>query len=89
MTTNGTTGTYIALYERRVKLVAAPRETQIIMQSPTSRASWSSTESQWSGTPSSTGVSQVPQVPSRHEDITRSPHLRSRSGSTSPAGRST
>jgi hypothetical protein len=44
--------------------VQAREATQIIMQSPASLASSSSTESRWSGIPSRTGVSQVPQVPS-------------------------
>ena len=43
------------------------------MQSLASLAPASSTESRWSGMPSSTGVSQVPQVPSRQEDSTPTP----------------
>jgi hypothetical protein len=49
------------------------RETQIIMQSPASLASSSSTESRWSGIPSRTGVSQVPQVPSPQDERTPMP----------------
>src|SRR5260370_499209 len=49
------------------------RETQIIMQLPASRSSWSRTESRWSGIPSSTDVSHVPQVPSAQEDSTPTP----------------
>ena len=49
------------------------RETQIIMQSFAAFSSSSSTESRWSGTPSSTPVSQVPQVPSAHDESTPTP----------------
>ena len=49
------------------------RETQIIMQSLAWRSSSVSTESRWSGTPLSTAVSQVPQVPSAQDDRTPTP----------------
>src|SRR4029077_886367 len=49
------------------------RETQIIMQSLAWRSSSVSTESRWSGTPLSTAVSQVPQVPSAQDDSTPIP----------------
>ena len=49
------------------------RETQIIMQSFACRSSSPRTESRWSGTPPRTAVSQVPQVPSAHEDRTPTP----------------
>jgi hypothetical protein len=49
------------------------RETQIIMQSPARRSTSFNTESRWSGSPSSTWVSQVPHVPSAQEDSTPTP----------------
>ena len=51
----------------------AARETQIIIVVPASRSSGVRTESRCSISPSSTGVSQVPQVPFRHDDTTRAP----------------
>ncbi len=62
-----------AVQSSRTSRAVQARETQIIMQSPASRSSWSRTESRWSGTPSRTGVSQVPQVPSWQEDSTPTP----------------
>ena len=49
------------------------RDTQIIIVSPASRSSSVSTESRWSGVPSRTSVSQVPQVPSVQENSTSTP----------------
>ena len=49
------------------------RETQIIMQSLRGAPPSLSTESRWSGSPSSTRVSQVPQVPSAQEESTPTP----------------
>lgn len=56
-------GTYRSSTNRRPR----HRDTQIIIVSPASRSVSVSTESRWSGVPSSTSVSQVPQVPSVHE----------------------
>lgn len=49
------------------------RETQIIMVSPAARSCSVSKLSRCSGTPASTGVSQVPQVPSRQDERTCTP----------------
>jgi superfamily II DNA or RNA helicase len=61
------------VYRSRTSREVQARETQIIMQWPAFRSSSSRTESRWSGTPSSTGVSQVPQVPSAHDESTATP----------------
>src|SRR5207247_9375585 len=60
-------------YRSRTRRGVQARETQIIMQSLAFLPSSSRTESRWSGTPSRTGVSQVPHVPSAQEDSTPTP----------------
>ena len=60
-------------YKSRTSRSVQDRDTQIIMQSPARRSSSVSTESRWSGTPPSTAVSQVPQVPSAQDDRTPTP----------------
>src|SRR5437667_7623506 len=62
-----------AAYRSRTSRSVQDRDTQIIMQSPVLRSSCVSTESRWSGTPPSTVVSQVPQVPSAQDDRTPTP----------------
>ena len=66
------------------------RDTQIIMKSVTdSRSAGVRMLSRWSGTPSSTPVSQVPQVPSSQEDSTSIPAARSAARTDTSAGTST
>jgi hypothetical protein len=43
------------------------------MKSPASFSSSLKSESRWSGVPSTTGVSQVPHTPSRHDDSALTP----------------
>src|SRR6476620_11141945 len=57
----------------RTRRVEQARETQIIMQSLAAFSSSSRTESRWLGSPSSTGISQVPQASSAQEDSTPTP----------------
>ena len=63
----------LPVYKLRTSRAVQERETQIIMQSPARRSSSVSTESRWSGRPSRTAVSQVPQVPSAQDDRTPIP----------------
>lgn len=71
-------------YRSRTSRGEHERDTQIIMVSLAACSSVVSTESRWSGIPSSTGVSQVPQVPSWQENSTGTPD----SSTTSRMGRS-
>ena len=60
------------------------RETQMYMQSPAARSSSSSRVSRWSGSPARTVVSQVPQMPCRHEERTSTPADPTASSTVSP-----
>lgn len=60
----------------RTRRAERERETQGSMQSLAARSCSASTESRWSGVPSTTGVRQVPQVPCSQEDSTSAPACR-------------